>query len=216
MRRHRMSVEDLISYVAGELDGPRAIEVAAHLETCSDCASSVTRFRAVQQVLGESRMVAVPEATLDRAKGLFARFGPAPAQTAAPLVERLKQVVAELVFDSRRGYALAGHRGAASGYQLSYESTEADVDVRIEPLADESPDRWQMLGQIDVLHMDHEEAGDMASISVSLVPSGADHPTTTVEADEHGFFSLVTEPGHFDLRLHLRERLLVLPDLEAG
>ncbi len=216
MSRHHLSYDILIRYAAGELDEPSAADVASHLTTCKECATTVAHYRDVQQVIREDRTVVPPIATLDRAKALFARFGPQPAPAPPGVVETLRRVVARLTFDSREGNALAGLRGAASGYQVSYESDQADVDVRVEPVSGLSAGRWQLLGQIDVWNSGLLGETDVKSIPVTLASSGADDPVVKVEADEHGFFTIRTEPGRFDLHVQLSRDLLVLPNLEVG
>lgn len=216
MSRHHSSYDNLIRYAAGELDELSAANVASHLTDCETCATTVARYRNAQQIIRHDRTAAPPTATLDRAKGLFARFGPQPAPAPPGIVETLRRVVARLTFDSREGYALAGLRGAASGYQVSYESDEADVDVRVEPVSGLSAGGWQLLGQIDVWNSGHGGGTDVKSIPVTLATSGADDPVVKVEADQHGFFTIRTEPGRFDLHVQLSQDLLVLPNLEVG
>ncbi len=216
MSRQYLPYDILIRFAAGEFDEPRVAGVESHLTACEECATTIARYREVQQVIREDRTVAPSIATLDRAKGLFARFGPRPAPASPGMVETLRRVVARLTFDSREGYALAGLRGAASGYQVSYESDEADVDVRVEPVSGLSAGRWQLLGQIDVWNSGHGGEMHGKSIPVTLASPGADDPVVKVEADEHGFFTIRTEPGRFDLHVQLSRDLLVLPNLEVG
>jgi hypothetical protein len=115
----------------------------------------------------------------------------------------LKRIVAALVFDSRAQAALPGVRGRAEAYQLSFESDLADVDLEISP--PESPAAARTIrGQVAPRTADRPGAA-------ALVPAGTPQPVATVEPDAHGMFTVLAEPGHYELLIRLGDRLLVLP-----
>ncbi|HEY4689192.1 MAG TPA: LamG-like jellyroll fold domain-containing protein [Anaerolineae bacterium] len=62
-----------MAYVAGELGSAAASVVLAHLLTCTECAASVTRLRAIYTVLSSHNVQPPPPKTEARAKAIFAR-----------------------------------------------------------------------------------------------------------------------------------------------
>lgn len=203
MRNHPIPYERLIAYAAGDLDGSAAAAVAAHLTVCAECAATVARFQAVGTTFRSDDSEAPPTATLARAKGLFARRRPTPD------AEWLQRVIARLTFDSRSALALSGARGVGGGYQLSFESRVADVDLELEPPEEPAAGRWQVLGQV----VAHE---DVPVRMVGLAPLEGTSPILQTDADASGFFTLYASPGRYDLLVSLPTALLVLPDIEIG
>lgn len=51
------ALDDIAAWLAGELDDDRARRVAAHLESCPDCAREVRQQRRLLEVLAEAREV---------------------------------------------------------------------------------------------------------------------------------------------------------------
>ena len=129
----RVSYEQLIAYAAGELDCEAAERVKRHLASSHEGSAIVRRFQMVAETLRRDDSQAPPADVLARVKALFAdrRMATSPGLLATAV-----RMIAELVYDSRPQVALAGVRGAATAYQLAFESERADVDLEVEPDAD--------------------------------------------------------------------------------
>lgn len=206
--------EPLLAYAAGELPSAEAKAVAGHLADCPACAATVARYRMARDAVVATAGEQPSPAVLDRAKALFATHR-MPATRAAPddsignIVESLRRVVAGLAFDGRMAGAFAGFRSDAAGeaYQLAYESELAAVDLEIEATPG---DRWRIMGQI---------SPTVATIPATValtIPGGGEGPEA--EADAHGFFSLQTAAGRYELEIRLPDlgAVVVVPDLVLG
>ena len=205
---HPVADEQLIAYAAGDLAGPAADAVAAHIGGCPGCAATVARYRGVAAAVAADDSVPPPAAIVARAKAIFPRREPA----AAGALAALRRVVADLTFDSRGGFALAGVRSGGGGsgraYQLAYESEAGDLDLQLEPPA--APDaRWRLLGQVGL-------DDDLPGIRVALAAPGGDAPLAETEADPHGVFDLAAVPGTYDLSVALPTAVIVVPNLDVG
>lgn len=75
--RH-FSHEQLIAYATGESDMGESAAIAAHLTTCADCASTVTRFRTVRQLVRGDFSIDPPSATILHAQTILRRHRTAP------------------------------------------------------------------------------------------------------------------------------------------
>ena len=212
MSRHPVSYELLIAFAGGEIAGSEAETIAAHVATCPDCAATVARFSATQAAVADEAWASVPAAAMTRAKDLFARFGPRPAvaERTSPLAG-LRRLVAAITFDSTAGAGLAGARGAGQAYTLVYSSDVAEVELQVEPTPGSATrGEWQIMGQITP----REETGPEV-VRVGLAAPGGE-PEAWVDADEHGYFSLLTTPGRYDILIALPAALLSLPSLDVG
>ena len=212
MSGHPIAYEQLIAYAGDELEPAAAAAAATHVAGCPECAATVARYRLVRTTLLEDDSPTPPPATLARAKAIFAQQRRAdPVDLLAPL----RRVLARISFDSRGGFgdafgpAFAGVRGAASGYQLAYESEAGEVDLQVEPPAGPGSTEWRVLGQVAV-----DEA--VPGIRVALVPSGTEAAAVEAEADEYGVFGMDAPVGRYDLTIRLPTVALVVPDLEVG
>lgn len=213
MSRHPVPYERLIAYASGETAAGEGEAIAAHLATCPDCAATVARFAVARAAVTDAAWAPVPVAAMDRAKGLFAQFGPRPA----PPVERtsplaaLRRLVGSVTFDSASGLGLAGARGSGDAYTLVYSSEVAEVDLQVEPAAGaDSAGEWQIMGQITP-----REEPTADGVRVGLATPG-DEPPSWVAADAHGYFALRAAPGRYDLLIELPSVLLSLPALDIG
>lgn len=212
MSRHPVSYDFLVAFAGGELAGPEADTVSAHVAGCPNCAATVARYSAARAAVADAAWEPVPAAAMSEAKGLFARFGPRPAvvERTSPLLT-LRRLVATITFDSAAGAGLAGARGAGEAYTLVYSSEVAEIELQVEPSpANAARGEWQIMGQITP----REELGAEAPRVGLARPSG--EPEEWVTADEHGYFSLVTTPGRYDILIALPDVLLSLPALDVG
>ena len=212
MSGHPVSYERLIAFAGGEVAGPEAETIAAHVAACPDCAATVARYTAARSAVADDAWAPVPAAAMTRAKELFARFGPRPVvvERTSPLAA-LRRLVATITFDSSVGAGLAGARGVGEAYTLVYSSDVAEIELQVEPSPGGSArGEWQIMGQITP----REELGAEAARVGLAAPGG--EPEAWADADEHGYFSLVTMPGRYDILVALPSALLSLPALDVG
>ncbi|MCH8881281.1 MAG: hypothetical protein IID34_15550 [Planctomycetes bacterium] len=128
--------------------------------------------------------------------------------TSPGLLETAVRMIAELVYDSRPQVALAGVRGAATAYQLAFESERADVDLEVEPDADAGSGLRRISGQI-TLSRESDEVR-----SVAFVSPGTSEVASTIKPDEHGVFGVTVASGKYDLVITLSDTQVVLANVE--
>lgn len=217
MNDRRVSYERLIAYAAGDLDSAAADFVRGHLEQSLEAAAVVERFRTVVETLRADDSQAPPADVMARAKALFAdrRVAATPS-----LLETAIRVIAELVHDSRlralsasdgsQPAPLAGVRGAATAYQLTFESERADVDLEVEPEEIGGSSLLRISGQITP----RDEADVIRT--VAFVAPGTTEIASTIKPDQHGVFSLTIASGKYDLLITVSDTQVVLPNVEIG
>ncbi len=206
MSSHPVPYERLIDYAADDLSDLEAAAVAAHVATCTDCAATVSRYRAVRRVLNSAETVGPPLAVIARARALFRHAQPSAR---AGRLQGLLPVVARLAFDSQKGPVLIGVRGTGDPRHIVFESDVEDVDLQMEPVTEHGETVWHILGQVGL-----DELPPV--IPIALVQTGSTLPALEMDADEHGIFSLQAVKGQYDLHVRLPSTLLILPDLEIG
>ena len=91
-----ISREQLIAFAAGELEGPQADEVAAHLVANPDAARTVALYRTAAGATVADDSAAAPRDLVTRAKGIFRAEQP----ERPGLMDRIQDVIAHLVYDS--------------------------------------------------------------------------------------------------------------------
>lgn len=205
MSRQSFSYEQLAAFAAGELSVAEVSAIREYLAADAAAASTVARLQLLLTTLRTDDSQAPPADMLERAKALFReRKQVLPGES---WFDAIKQVVAELVYDSRPRLALAGVRGGSGSYQLSFESDLADIDLDVEPLGEPDADQRRLIGQVS-------PRSDEAATKVVLARPGTTAPVHIVEPDESGMFKLTTERGKFDVLVSLPEGLVVLPAVE--
>ena len=205
MTDRRVSYEQLIEYAAGELDFEAADTVKRHLASSPDASAIVRRFQMVAEALRRDDSQAPSEDVLAQAKALFAnrRIASAPG-----LLETAARVIAELVYDSRPQVALAGVRGAATAYQLSFQSERADVDLEVGPHEDEGSVLCRISGQITP-----SRKSDVVR-TVAFAAPGTTEMASTIKPDQYGVFGATIASGKYDLLITLSDTQVVLPNVE--
>lgn len=201
----RVSYEQLIAYAAGELDCEAAERVKRHLASSHEGSAIVRRFQLVAETLRRDDSQAGPADVLARVKALFADRRVA---TSPGLLETAVRMMAELVYDSRPQAALAGVRGAATAYQLAFESERADVDLEVEPDGDAGSGLRRISGQITPSRESDEVR------SVAFVSPGTSEIASTIKPDEHGVFGVTVASGKYDLVITLSDTQVVLANVE--
>ncbi len=205
MSRIRVTYQQLIAYAAGELPDTEVAQVEAHLARDPSAAETVARFRMARATIQGDDGTDPPPETVIRARGIYdlqSSAGPSPS-----LAEAVVQAIARLVFDSRAEPALAGLRGQATSFQLTYELfDDAEMELDLHAELDDEADRWRLVGQIAA----REPVG---SLRVELCRTGSGSVVQAVEGDERGTFVLRVARGAYDLRLHTRTGVVVVPDI---
>jgi anti-sigma factor RsiW len=210
MNSPKVSYEKLIAFAAGDLGDEEARHVEAYLAGHPEAAETVASYRSAHTALVADDGVDPPPQALARAKAVF-RPGRQPAG-APSLGDRIEALVARLVYDSRAEPALAGVRGAVTGFQLAYEMPESEAQLELQAdVDDDGADtrRWRLVGQIS-------SPQPLPPPRVTLCRAGSATPVHTVDADERGVFVVRIEPGTYDLRLHLPTGVTVVPDIHMA
>ena len=207
----KITYEQLIAYAVGELTPERAAEVAEHLARDREAAATVARYQQARSTFQADDGTDPPVHALARARAIFS---PPRTESTPSWWEQLEQVLATLIFDSRLQPALAGYRGAGSGFHLSFESKPGMVDLEAEPIERSSASiairpSWRLTGQIDA-------ETPVSNMGVALVRRGSDRPAAQAVADEEGIFTLEAPPGRYDLYLRHDDSSVMLPDIELA
>lgn len=199
---HSVSYQHLLAFASEELSPAETIEVSRHLEGCEECARVVQRYRAFQESVRTDAHREPPRWLVARAEAV-ARGGSKAEASGQSLLER---IIATLTLDSRSGLALAGVRGESEGYQLTFESPAANVDVQLFPPAGPASANWNLLGEI-------EETGTAAARIVRL--QQGEEVVMRAELGPDRAFEFEVGPGSYELQIELGEALVVLPDIKV-
>jgi anti-sigma factor RsiW len=204
MTSPNVSKQELLAFAAGELTGERAERVEAVLRTDRDARQTVALYRLARERLAEGETEMPPAELVARAKAIFQ-----PQPTARPgWLDVVDAIIGRLVYDSRVQPAAVRFTGTSERVQLTYEAEGVDVDLQAERLERDAPgtgERWRLTGQIDV------EAE--APIEAALLATGGDAVVEELALDDRGMFSNDIEPGRYELRLRVGERMVILPDI---
>jgi hypothetical protein len=194
--------EALVAYCdEGPGDEELVLRVRAHLdEGCVPCGEKVRELRLLITDLRATARRAAPESMKEKAKNRV----PLPAAR-----DRIEQLLAEVIYDSRGVPALAGERGAAvDARRLLYRAEEYEIAVRISKSEEGSA---EVVGQ--VLKGEHPDP-DVAGMKVTLEREGRLRSATT--DDLGGFrFERVRE-GSYRLTLASGKKLVALPEFEVA
>lgn len=178
--------EALFDYAAGDLKAAAARLIDARIATDPELADRVARIRGILDVMRADDSQAPAPAVVARAKAIFERK---PQALSERWFGKLRQVIAEIVFDSRAQVALAGFRGATDRFQLAAESASASIDLQFEPHERDGRRSWTIIGQI-------EPSESHAASEVAFVAT--DNAVEAV-ADADGVFRFEALPGSYDL-----------------
>lgn len=209
MSEQSITNEQLILYAVGELAPSEKAATERHLAGSPQAAAYVAKVRTVLQTMRTDKTEAPSVAVIKRAISAFAGDGEGRGSLA--WLERLRQRVAQLIFDSRAQPALAGFRGGgSSSYQLAYHNDLGRVELRVSPPQRPAQDAWRVRGQVTP----GQREGDPGS--VALLTPGTSHALAVAELDQHGRFKFDTPCGRYDLAVQFGAEALIAPNLEIG
>ena len=199
----RVNDDMLLAYATGELPPAEAAEVSEYLDRHPAAAAMVARFRASRAAAATDETVAAPPDVVRRAKEIF---DPARLPRPATWFERLDQLVADLVFDSRLQPATVRLGPADEQVQLAWEAGGIEVDLQARRVAGDGGARWRVIGQVGA-------EAPPAGLRVA-VRRGGDGPVVAETTTGEGCtFSVELADGRYDLLLERPDGVLVLENL---
>lgn len=210
MSHPRITHQQLIAYAAGEIPGAEAEQVQAHLERDAEAARTVRCYRLASQTILEDSGADPPTEALQRARSIFDPT--VHASDRQSLAEHIGNLIAQLIFDSRAQPALAGLRGQATSFQMTWRlapESEMELDLQAELTDAPGGERWQLVGQVT-------SRDPIGPLTVNLCREGSTVAVHSVDADERGSFVLRVEPGIYDLHMDLPGGHTVVPDIRLS
>jgi len=138
--RH-LTVENLMTYIDGQVVAAEKPVVEQHLVVCADCSELRQELQNLVAHLQQDSACEPPSELVQWGIDLF-----------QPVMQpstgsRIRKIVAALVFDTFEQPALAGiRRVGAPPRQLLFRAGDVDVDVKIESM--EANDRITLVGQV--------------------------------------------------------------------
>ncbi|HJQ70819.1 MAG TPA: hypothetical protein VKA70_17725 [Blastocatellia bacterium] len=188
--------ERLIDHLDGRLTGGEGGRIAAHLAAgCRACAETRDWYVSLMAVAAGDDSCEPPPWVLKRAIRLFE-----VEQARLRLVERVRNRIASLVFDSLTRPAVAGVRSTeTANRQLLYRAGAYSIDLQVAP-SDQS--RADLTGQ--VLKEGETAFESVAGLSIEI--SREDEPVYAVTTNEMGEFKIKSiQQGEYDLSVETPE-----------
>lgn len=205
MATHKPDMNSLILLATGQLDAEQAARIRQAAQSDPHLAARIARVRRIVETMRTDDGVDPPLATLRRAIAIGA---PRPEAVSA-WWERLAQVVADLLYDSRATPALAGFRGGDDAYQLTYETPDIEVDLEVQASLGQDQPPWQILGNVGGVTPD--EPAD-----VVLLSSDSGEPVVQTQTDPRGNFRLPADSGRYQIGIRVGERAIMLRDIDMA
>lgn len=201
-------MDDLLSYAEGNMDGLDVSRLKAHLASCEECAGVVARYGFVAATVRSDAITAPSPEAMARAKALFPEQGAVRQHQWQELLQPVRRVLAELVFDSYGGLTpgLVGFRGSGDRH-MTFVAEAVQIDLHLQAPAMRGG-AWQIHGQVD--------AASSVISQVDIVNAGDERAVARVRTDEQGMFSLEAPAGRYDLLVRLPDVIHVLPGLSIG
>jgi len=134
-----LNSELALDLTEGRLERTMEDQWTVHVADCLTCSAELNRWKTLRPYLNRSHLQNAPESVLQSAYALF------PARQQQQERPNLRQVVAELFYDSLLQPAFAGARGEISARHVVLRAEEFDIHVRIRSTTTESR---EVMGQI--------------------------------------------------------------------
>ena len=203
-------LDDLLAYADGHstMEGLDISGLKTHLASCDDCAGIVALYQLVAGTVRGDALTAPSPAVLARAKALFPEQGAARQSPLQDVLQPVRRVLADLIFDSYGGVTpgLAGFRGGGDRH-MTFVAEAVQIDLHLQaPVMRGGV--WQIHGQVD--------AASAVSSLVDMVHAGDEQAVARVRTDEQGMFALEAPAGQYDLLVRLPDVIHVLPGLSIG
>lgn len=197
------SFERLVDHLDEQLDEAESSEVAAHLAGgCAPCTETARWYQRVRLIAVSDDTIAPPSWVLKRASRIAEK-----QRNLSPLVERMGQAIASLVFDSFSRPVLAGVRSTETAdRQMLYRAGDYSVDLQITQFENS---RANLIGQV------LEEGATFESVSglkLDILSRGK-VVASAVTDDMGGFKVSDMEQGVYDLRVELPEVNITVPNV---
>jgi hypothetical protein len=194
--------EQLLDY-ADDPSGALA-HLARHVSDCDACSAYVAIQAMLTTAIRADHAAAPPAAVLLQAQQLMAeRPASAVADLLAKVTAPARRIIAEVIFDSWGTLApgLSGVRGVAVVRHLTLAAGPAEFDLRLTPPV--APKKtWSLLGQIS----SDDPVSQIELISRKAAP-------VTAAADTGGMFRAELPEGDWDVIMHMKDFVYVLPKL---
>jgi hypothetical protein len=194
--------EQLLDYADDPAGAPA--HRAGHVADCDACGAYVATHAMLATAIRADHSDAPPAAVLLRAQRLMAeRPGSAVADRLAKVTAPARRIVAEVIFDSWGTLApgLSGVRGGGGARHLTLAAGPAEFDLRLTPPV--APKKtWSLMGQV---------SSDDPVSQIELISRKA--ATVTAAADTGGIFRAELPEGDWDVIMHMKDFVYVLPKL---
>ncbi len=189
------SAEKWSDFVRNQSPPPEREAMQAHLENgCAKCGETVAWLNDVVKQAAFDSSFEVPSESVARARSIF------QAPESRDWVDRLQQLVAELVTETHPDWQPAGVRsGAVDCIRMLYRAGDYAVDLNVESLSGNGCD---IVGQIA---NERDAKDDLGGVLVQLVSAGR----TVGEAETNQFGEFVLEQPDLSntvLRIALRNQ----------
>ena len=203
MKSAPVTLEQLLAFADGSLEGAAAQTVEQAVRTDPEAARTVALYRQAKQAIRSDDSVAPTTAAIERATNLFQRHA-TPRKNWSEVIERF---VATLVFDSRVT-PLAVRSVGADHRQWTFEAKGMEIDLQAQrTFTRDQADQWSMTGQVS-------EAPDRESMPIALFAADAAEPQFESHTDEHGMFRFTAPPGRYRVLLMTSHGVVEVPSLE--
>ncbi len=179
------STEQWADFIREVMPLDQGVAMEAHLRSgCNECLREAAVWGRVREVAAREAIYTPPDFAVRVARSLQVARQPRPVTT-------LGTMLAELIWDSRREFVLAGVRTlSASPQQMLYRAGDFAIDMRIEPIAGGS--RFVVVGQILNSARPDEQVRD---IPVAVEMEG--RAAGTGRTNDHGEFRVEFDGGSY-------------------
>lgn len=199
-----ITTDELIRYLTGASTPDESARIGAALTASSELTRRADALRATLTDLGTLRDLR-PEFEVGPARlaRLIERTNARPAGWFGQAGQRLREVVATLLFDSAREPAL-GFRGSMTSRVLRLGCDDGEIDLRLEP--DEASGLCRLSGEV--------RAPDGCTRGVAREVSSGQTQEFPVASD--GYFEIELSPGRYALGFESGSRSIVVDALEVA
>jgi hypothetical protein len=188
----------LVDLVKGDLSAEQQIEIAAHVATCSYCATEVAWLEHILELYRTDGSTSAPPAALARVRSFLT------SGVVSQGAGQLWRIRAVLTFDSADAPLAIGMRSDRAGKrQLVFRAEELDLDLHVVPTGS----RWIISGQ--VLGSDDDGQAELRRETGALL-------ATAPLNDLRQFTLPPVAAGTYTLIVQLNDTVIEIPSLKIG